>query len=400
MIRSLGSRARQPQRQPSTLEVIHVIPVALALVRSSVSRAGSRLAALALALVVTACSHEAHAGLFDVLFPPASPPPPPGVVLPPGSQTCTKLMYEVSLAPGAPCDHEIAAELCVPSDITRDTVLLTVHGITYSSLYWDFPYQPETYSFVRHANAAGYATLNFDRLGSRDSDRPLSVLVTPDVQAYVHHQLVEALRSGEFGHAWSRVVLVGHSLGSVLSIKQAATYHDVDGLVVTGFMHGYGAGFAELLLSLYPAALDPRFAGLGLDLGYMTTQPGTRGSGLYHLANADPAVVALDEQTKELGAAGEIVSFPLVNTALTSVQIDVPVLSIIGTYDSIFCGLGPCGTLLSSTTLEPLSYGPAAELKMVVVPNAGHDLNLQKNAPVTYAAILDWIDKRFPPLTR
>lgn len=375
-----------------------MIPVALAPVRSFLFRTGSRLAALALALVVTACSHEAHAGLFDILFPPA-PPPPPVVVLPPGSQACTKFLYEVALAPGAPCDHEISAELCVPSDITRDTVLLTVHGLTYSSLYWDFPYQPETYSFVRHANAAGYATLNFDRLGSGESDRPLSLLVTPGAQAYVQHQLVEALRSGEFGHAWSRVVLAGHSLGSVLSINQAATYHDVDGLVVTGFMHGYGAGFVALVASLQPAALDPRFAGMGLDVGYLTTQPGTRGPRFYHLANADPAVVALDEQTKEAGAAGEIVPFPLVNTALMSVQVDVPVLSIIGRNDWIFCGLGPCGTLLSSTTLEPLSYGPAAELEMVVVPDAGHDLNLQKNAPVAYAAILDWLDERFPPLT-
>lgn len=380
------------QRQLTTMEVIHVFSVAPALARS---RAGSRLIALALALLVTARSHEAHAGLFDILFP-GSPDTP--VVLPPGSRTCTKLRHEVALAPGAPADHEIAAELCVPSEITRDTVLLTVHGLTYSSLYWDFPYQPDRYSFVRHANAAGYATLNFDRLGNRESDRPPSLLVTPAAQAHVQHQLVEALRSGEFGHAWSRVVLVGHSLGSVLSIMQAATYHDADGLVVTGFLHGYGAGFAALLLSLYPAALDPRFAGLGLDLGYMTTQPGTRGSRFYHLLNADPAVIALDEQTKEVGAAGEIVPFPLVNTALTSLQVDVPVLSVVGRNDAIFCGLGACGDLLSATTLEPLAYGPAAELELVVVPKAGHDLNLHKNAPTTYAAILDWLDERFPPL--
>lgn len=98
-------------------------------------------------------------------------------------------------------------------------------------------------------------------------------------------------------------MLAGHSLGSIIGVQQAATYHDVDGLVVTGFLHTYGPGIAVLLANLYPSALDPRFATLGLDLGYLTTKPGTRGPTFYYLPNADPAVIALDEQTKELGTA-------------------------------------------------------------------------------------------------
>jgi alpha-beta hydrolase superfamily lysophospholipase len=358
------------------------------------SRITSGLLAGALALLVTARSHEAHAGSLGLQLPEG----PAAVEGQAGSPICTSFSYPVALAPGLPADNEIAAELCVPPGSTRDTVLLTVHGATYSHLYWDFPYQPEKYSFVRRANAAGYATLNFDRLGNGGSDRPLSLQVTPTAEAYAHHQLVEALRSGELGHAWSRVVLAGHSLGSIISIQQAAAYHDVDGVVVTGFLHIYGLGIAALLAGLYPAALDPRFAPLGLDLGYLTTQPGVRGSTFYYLPNADPAVVALDEQTKGVGTAGELAEFALVDTALNSLQVDVPVLSVMGRYDTIFCGVAQCGTLLGGTTLEPLSYAPAAELEIVVVPQAGHDLNLQKNAPTTYTAILDWLDERFPPL--
>ncbi|WP_437727008.1 alpha/beta hydrolase [Sorangium sp. So ce861] len=311
---------------------------------------------------------------------------------------CTSFRYAVALAPGAPADYEVAAELCVPQDSPRDTVLLTVHGATYSSVYWDFPYRPDRYSFVRYANAAGYATLNFDRIGTGDSDRPPSLQVTPTAQAYVHHQLAEALRSGELGHAWSRVVLVGHSLGSIISVQQAATYHDVDGVVVTGFLHTYGPGLPQLLLNIHPAALDPSFAGSGLDLGYLTTRPGTRGPTFYYLPNADPAVIALDEATKGLGTSGELAEFALVNTALTSLQVDAPVLTVVGRHDTVFCGIAPCGTLLSGTTLEPAAYAPAAELEIVVVPNAGHDLNLQINAPTAYAAIRGWLDERFPPL--
>jgi pimeloyl-ACP methyl ester carboxylesterase len=194
------------------------------------------------------------------------------------------------------------------------------------------------------------------------------------------------------------VVLAGHSLGSIISIQQAAAYHDVDGLVITGFMHLYGAGLALLLANLYPAALDPRFAPQYPDLGYLTTQPGSRGPALYYLPNADPAVIALDEQTKELGTSGELVEFALVDSLLTSLQVDAPVLSIVGEYDTIFCGVAPCGSLLGATTLEPLAYSPAAELDIVVVPQSGHDLNLQKNAPTAYASIIDWLNQRFPPL--
>lgn len=371
-----------------------MVPVASIPGCGRASRIETRLIAGALALAITACSPETRAGSPGGLDP-------EGLIAAreqPGSRHCASFRYAVALAPGEDADHEVAAELCVPSESARDTVLLTVHGATYASHYWDFPYEPERYSFVRHANAAGYATLNFDRIGSRGSDKPSSLRVTPTAEAHVHHQLVEALRTGELGRAWSRVVLVGHSLGAIISIRQAATYHDVDGVVVTGLLHSYGTGLPALLLNLYPATLDPRFASSGLDLGYLTTRPGVRGATFYHLAGADPAVIALDEETKELATAGELAEFALVNTVMVSLQVDAPVLTVVGRHDTIFCGLGPCGDLLSGTTLEPAAYGPAAELEIVVVPQAGHDLNLHRNAPTTYAAIRGWLDERFPPL--
>ncbi|MGI5329773.1 hypothetical protein [Actinomadura nitritigenes] len=32
-------------------------------------------------------------------------------------------------------------------------------GLNYSHVYWNFPFQPGRYSYVRRANRAGYATL-------------------------------------------------------------------------------------------------------------------------------------------------------------------------------------------------------------------------------------------------
>ena len=43
--------------------------------------------------------------------------------------------------------------------------------------------------------------------------------------------------------------LIGHSLGSVISIQEAGTYNDVSRVVVTGLLHvpGVGVGFATTL---------------------------------------------------------------------------------------------------------------------------------------------------------
>jgi pimeloyl-ACP methyl ester carboxylesterase len=79
----------------------------------------------------------------------------------------------------------IYGELCMSDQALAEAmagrppaVLVLVHGITYGTYYWDFPYQPETYSAVNALNRHGYATLNIDRIGHGRSDHPLSALTT------------------------------------------------------------------------------------------------------------------------------------------------------------------------------------------------------------------------------
>lgn len=314
-----------------------------------------------------------------------------------GAVTCTTALVPVKLTPLSLFTNTVSVELCMPADASRDTALVTVPGATYGHYYWDFPYQPEQYSFVRHATGAGFATLNVDRIGCGASDRPLSALVTLTNQAYVGHQLVQALKSGYFGHAFSNVALVGHSLGSVISIAQAVTYHDVDALVVTGYLHTFGLGLPAALPNVYPAILDPRFGASGLDVGYLTTQPGTRGSTFYYVDNADPGAIGMDETLKETVTPTELAELEVYGNQVVSQLINVPVLSVVGRWDSLFCMALPCLDVLNASTLEPLAYSPAAQMKLVIVPEAGHNLNLQSNAPVTYSEILTWLDERFPP---
>lgn len=307
---------------------------------------------------------------------------------------CERLSFPVALAEGQPATYQVAGWLCGRGSIQHSTIQVLVHGSTYSHVYWDLPYQPERYSYVRTATAAGYATLAIDRIGIGESDHPPAIDVTVAANAHVVHQVVQTLRSGDlhvqgFGRIkGKRVMLVAHSLGSIISIREAATYHDVDGLVLSGFAHDFGPGLGELGATFIPASSDPHFAGRNIPAGYLTTAPGARGGSFFYYAPlTDPAVVAVDEANKETATSGESVDFA--ESLAMSPQIDVPVLSVMGDRDRIFCSGTTC-TAGGTVARESQFYSPAAELQVISIPLSGHDLNLHKQAQVWYALATVW----------
>lgn len=311
---------------------------------------------------------------------------------------CEDHVLAVALAPGEPADYHVVGTLCSQGPAAGKTLQLLQHGGTYSRIYWDFPYEAARYSYVRNAIAAGYATFNLDRLGNGASDHPNGLLPTLVAQVYVGHQVIAALRRGEIGGvAFEKIIAVGHSLGSVVSKHLAGTYpEDVDGVILTGFVHDYDPEFAPLLgESLYPATLDPRFAGQFPAFDYLTTMPGARETLFYYAPTTDPTVVAIDESTKGTLCLGEGVE----PAGPTSQWIEAPLLLVIGNQDKIFCGPGVdhCSSEAAVAAWESAFYSAAASLEVVVVPEAGHDLNLHTNADVTYAAMIEWANRRVGP---
>jgi pimeloyl-ACP methyl ester carboxylesterase len=290
-------------------------------------------------------------------------------------------------------------QLCYRGSREPATVQLLVHGASYDHLYWNFPYGGGYYSYVVAATAAGYATLNIDRIGDGNSSHPPSAELDLTAGAVALHDAVTALRTGAVdGHPFQHVIMVGHSIGSIEAWIEAARYHDVDAVIVTGALHALNPGLPALAQSdLYPAADDPKFAGSGLDPGYLTTVPGTRESLFYDPATADPAVVALDETNKDTGTVAElggllsIVGEPPAQQP--SAQITVPVLVVVGADDNIFCtGVTAynCASTASVRGYEAQYYQPAAHLKVAVIPGTGHDLALSTTAPLTDAAMIAW----------
>lgn len=293
----------------------------------------------------------------------------------------------------------IHATLCLPAHASNDAVFLLVPGATYNSTYWDFPYQSQTYSFAHAMNRAGTATLTIDRLGTGGSSKPLGALVTASVQASVVHQLVSMLRGGTSTlPPFDRVVLGGHSLGSLVSVIEAGTYHDVDAVMLTGFSNRLNAlGLTAFAATFTPAPLDPVLAGKGYNLAEFTTRPGTRAA-LFDAPNdVAPGVVAVDEQTKDAFNLGEPVDSVTIGAYLPySLRINVPVLLADGQNDGLFCG-GLLGTDCSSSaalhTSEAPYFSPSAHLETYVLAGAGHCINLALNTTAYQAVAANWLSE-------
>ncbi len=92
---------------------------------------------------------------------------------------------------------------------------------------------------------------------------------------------------------------------------------------MTGVAHSLAAAFASSG-GFYPAIKDPKFAGSGLDSGYLTTVPGSRGKLFYHLPDGGPAVIAPDEARKDVFSATELTTALPVVTDTATQAIDVP----------------------------------------------------------------------------
>lgn len=310
--------------------------------------------------------------------------------------TCERVEIAVALTPGLPKNQKLVGTHCTPSSpsIVRSIDVL-VPGGTYGSLYWDFPFDNGHYSYVNRTLAANRATFNFDRIGTGESSKPLSAAITFQSEVYTMHQAIQWLKANR---NYNDVTSIGHSVGSVVAIQEAAVYKDVSRLVVTGFLHSPSFKVITTLgTGFQPAALDPQFAGAGLDLGYITTIPGQREKAFYS-PSADRAVVAYDDANKDiisLVSLQGVVAHGLAPALLNnSRNVTVPVLTIAGDQD-ILCGPPIVGVDCSSDetvkTYEQSYYPNAENLTAKVILNTGHNLPLHPSADESFNAIDEWI---------
>jgi pimeloyl-ACP methyl ester carboxylesterase len=288
----------------------------------------------------------------------------------------------------------IAGTLCTPPG--ANVVQVLVHGWTYDQHYFDWPVKPETYSYARRANAAGYATLAIDRLGAGASLRPPSLFTTFNNNAEALHAVVTALRDGSLGQRFDKVVTVGHSLGSLTVAQEAGQFKDVDAVITTGFVHtiNYTNVIARVLGRDHPAMGDPKFAAVIKDPLYMTSIPGTRAS-FYHVPNTDPAVIEADERLKGAASLVDFATGAGFNVVNVDRDLDIPVLVVTGDKDYFFCGLASidCSSARELIEHERQWYGPNATIEAYMPPNTGHNTALEKTAPQSAKVMIDFVER-------
>jgi pimeloyl-ACP methyl ester carboxylesterase len=301
--------------------------------------------------------------------------------------SCNAMTFPVTVATLTQASS-VSGTLCRKTNGANDrTVVITAHGATYNRSYWDWPQKPQSYSLIRRL-LPSVSVLNIDLLGSGRSSHPVSAHLTQDAEASMLHQLVQSMRKLGF----RRVVLLGHSSGSGSVTLAAARYHDVDGIVLTGFLHHQPG--ASVPLSMYPATFDPAFSDRSLDVGYLTTRPGSRTTnGFYNAAVADPSVIAYDEAHKDVAPSPQMSEFlVIVLDPSISRQVNVPVLSLVGANDG-FCGSPACAPAAD----EPKAWSSAARLEVHVIPRAGHDIHLHGSsyADAESGYVLRWLTREF-----
>ncbi|HSW65554.1 MAG TPA: alpha/beta fold hydrolase [Bacillota bacterium] len=307
---------------------------------------------------------------------------------------CVPLKVSVAPAQGQPRSWKVSATYCQPFKWSKGAhqVDVLTHGSTYTASYWNWPQNPELYSYTDKTLAAGRATVAYDRIGNGKSTRPLlSTEITMASDAYVLHQLVQGLRL----LGYNQVNSISHSYGSGVGLAEAAAYQDVNRIVLTGYLHR--ASNPAVTAGNYPANQDAKFQGLGLDDGYLTSRPGVRGSS-FHSPSSDPAVVAYDELQKDLVSRTGLLDFlgqrGVAAASNVSNKIKVPVLVVNGQQDAIFCydpANFDCTNAAAVTANEAPFYTAAQSFKVVTVPSSGHDLTLHPSANDSFNTIDQWI---------
>ncbi|MAF83070.1 MAG: alpha/beta fold hydrolase [Gammaproteobacteria bacterium] len=307
--------------------------------------------------------------------------------------TCREQTIPVQLSADAWFTYDAVGTLCWTGVPEGKTLAVMVSGAGYGSVYWDFPYQPNTYSFTRAALRRGLATFNFDRLGMGRSDRPFGLWLGVDNQAQVLEQIIATLK-GE--HRFTSVVTLGHSFGSTITLAHALAWpQSVDGIVLTGFVHNSNPGFNLAMRDgVDLAVLEGPFAGAIVDPTYLLSKADSRGDLFYTTSNVDPVVVQIDELNRQTTTIGEVVTmakyFKDQSKALT-----VPAFTLIGEDDFVVCGGAvECTDHETIVAWESAFFPPAACHEIVVLDDTNHNANLHLNAPGNFQLMLDWIDRR------
>lgn len=293
--------------------------------------------------------------------------------------------------------YNLATTYCAPDHGAPDVIQLLTHGIGFDRSYWDVPFNNYNYSYVNEAvDEYGFATFTWDRLGIGASQHLEPV---NEVQAYLQvaalKALTDGLRAGSIKGVpkFEKVLHAGHSFGSQHTYLLTAKYPNIsDGIALTGFSTNgtfvpYFAQGGNFVEATTVPALSKEYT-----LGYFAAGDASAVQNNFFAPNSfDPVILTFATQTGQPVSVGELLSVG--GEIATPNTFAGPVLIITGERDVPYCGgncLAPPTGYDSIPAAAQKNIADAEPFKVVIVPGAGHGLNLEYSHGFTYRTINDF----------
>lgn len=276
----------------------------------------------------------------------------------------------------------IDATLHLPDSVAADSrleLLFCLHGGGYRRSYWHPPFgSGDSYSFARYFTDRGKAVLAPDLLGMGESSKPqpeskLSSAKIAAASAQLLTQAGAALTDGSWAQAASLSVTgVGHSIGGMQMIMQAAVHGGMDRVAVLGWTNQpvelAGADVADLTSDLTSGGYLPPPRQLLRNLFYLPDVPTQLIEADVVLATPTPACLGRDALTPGI-----------VHDAAAA--ITVPVFVAYGVVDTS-----------ADPYREPAYFKGSSDLTLNIVEGSAHCHNFATTRRRHWQRLDRWID--------
>lgn len=287
----------------------------------------------------------------------------------------TDIMLDVTSVTGLARETLIASTLHLPDDMDDrpSNLIFAVHGGGYTRGYWHPPFADESYSFAHWFTDRGKAVLAIDMLGMGESTRPEPESDLSGAMIAAAH--AEALR--QIVSQWGRpvdVTGVGHSMGGMMIIAQAAAHRQMNRVAVLGW--------ANEPMILGDTDVASLLDGLSSS-GYIATprEPMRR---LFYADDVSLALIEADEahgSTTPVTLGREALTPGIVHAA--AALIAVPVLVVQSAVDTS-----------PAPEKEPAYFSGSPSVELQIVEAAAHCQNFAGTRTAHWARLNDWIESR------
>jgi alpha-beta hydrolase superfamily lysophospholipase len=250
-------------------------------------------------------------------------------------------------------------------------LVILVHGASDTHTVFDFA---NGYHTADDLAKQGFGVLAIDRVGYGASSHPNGDTLTFATQAGYLHEVIQDVRNGALGFTPPAVVLLGPSVGADIVMVEAATYHDVDGVVVVANTNQLQPALFEVDVNAWFAQGDYFDFGVDFRTSFFYAQPW-----------AVEWVIALDNATRALVPRAEILSALTGQSSFARAAIDVPVLLVQAEHDHLFVPQDDSALFTSSP-----------DVTFALLANTGHKLFSHPTSKMAAVhTVSDWLDSRF-----